>query len=189
MSTPTSDSPDSDSKPETNSDSAGYTSPATNVVGIADRAPREAAGQAASSDTTNAAGSQAATTHAPSDASVASDAADASDSTGAANRTEADAGETGKPSSRKLPVLLFVLLLVSLGANFWQAQQRTSLDAQTAELDLALDRAMERIDSETVRANSAEASLDEIDRSVDNVQERIAELQAALSKLADATAR
>ena len=73
--------------------------------------------------------------------------------------------------------------------NFWQSEQRQSLSRQSADLDLALDQAMERIDSETGRANLAEETLTEIDRSVDTVQERIADLQSALTDLSKAAAR
>ena len=94
-----------------------------------------------------------------------------------------------KSSGRKLPAFLLILLLASVAMNFWQVEQRQGLSQRSVELDLALDRAMERVDSETGRANLAEGTLSEIDRSVDNVQERISDLQSALSNLSKAAAR
>ena len=106
---------------------------------------------------------------------------------------ESDAADTSdahtKGSGRRLPALLAILLLLSVAMNFWQSEQQQNLSRQSAEVDLALDRAMERIDAETGRANLAEETLTEIDRSVDTVQERIADLQSALTSLSEAAAR
>jgi len=92
-------------------------------------------------------------------------------------------------SRSRLPILLFVLLLVSVVLNISQLQQQRTLATQASELETALDGAMARIDEETIRANHAEGTLAEVDRNVDNVQERIAELQSALTDLSKATAR
>jgi uncharacterized protein HemX len=94
-----------------------------------------------------------------------------------------------KRSGGRGTVLLLVLLAMSVAIHFYQFAQQRSDAAQAADVELALDRAMERIDSETIRANQAEGALTEVDRSVDKVQERIADLQSALSELSDATKR
>jgi cell division protein FtsL len=99
-----------------------------------------------------------------------------------------EAPDHRKPQ-RKVAFLLAALLLSSIAINVYLVHQSRRLDAQFEQLDLALDRAMERIDQETVRANLAEGTLSEIDRNVDNVQERIAELQSALTRLSKASAR
>ena len=106
-----------------------------------------------------------------------------------------DANETLRSSpsltnpGRKLVLVLLALLLISVAINLMQAQQQRRAAVQSAEIDLALDHAMQRIDEETIRGNRAEGTLTKIDRNVDNVQERIAELQAALLQLSEATAR
>jgi uncharacterized protein HemX len=92
-------------------------------------------------------------------------------------------------SGRRVTILLLILLVISVGMNFSLAQQQRTTAIRSAELDLALDRAMERIDQETQRANNAEGALAEVDRNVDTVQERIAELQSALSALSKSTER
>ena len=99
-----------------------------------------------------------------------------------------DSPSEQKPS-RRLAIVLLALLLISVAFNVLQAQQQRRSAVQTGETELALDRAMERIDEETFRANSAEGTISEIDRNVDNVQERISDLQSALSKLSEATTR
>lgn len=97
--------------------------------------------------------------------------------------------ENPDESGRRVTILLLILLVISIGMNFSLAQQQRETATRSAELDLALDRAMERIDRETQRANNAEGTLAEVDRNVDTVQERIAELQSALSALSKSTSR
>lgn len=92
-------------------------------------------------------------------------------------------------SSSKLTPLLGVLLLISVGLNFWQSQTQANLETQAGETTVALDRAIERIDLETLRANRAETKISAIDGGVDTVNERILELQAALADLSELTAR
>jgi len=101
----------------------------------------------------------------------------------------ADNSPLEQKRSRKLGIVLLVVLLISVTINVLQAQQRQRAAVQAGEIELALDRAMQRIDAETIRANAAEGTISEIDRNVDNVQERIADLQSALSKLSEATTR
>lgn len=101
----------------------------------------------------------------------------------------ASSSSNSKKARRGWNLLLLVLLLVSVAFNVLQAQQRRESAARSLETQIALDRAIVRIDAETIRANQAEGTLTEIDRNVDTVQERIAELQSALSKLAESVER
>jgi len=126
----------------------------------------------------------------------AADASAVDANEGEASPAHHDSGEESprnapreQKASRKLWIVLLVLLLISVAINVMQAQQRQRAAVQAGEIELALDRAMERIDAETFRANSAEGTISAIDQNVDNVQERIADLQSALSKLSEATAR
>lgn len=86
-------------------------------------------------------------------------------------------------------LILGALLLASLAFNFIQSQGRASLEAQSNEYATALDRTIVRLDEETFRANDAQAKVDAIDANVDNVNARIGELQEALTKLSEITAR
>ena len=86
-------------------------------------------------------------------------------------------------------LILGALLLASLAFNFIQSQGRASLEAQSNEYATALDRTIVRLDEETFRANDAQATIDAIDANVDNVNTRIGELQEALTKLSEITAR
>ena len=94
-----------------------------------------------------------------------------------------------KEGSSKLTLLLGALLFLSVGLNFWQSQNQANMENRASETSIALDRAIERIDSETLRANRAETTISAIDRGVDTVNERIIELQAALADLSTLTER
>ena len=120
-------------------------------------------------------------------ASAHSDPADAEDSESSSDAPVATSSE--KKGSSKLTTLLGVLLFLSVGLNFWQSQNQANLEARGEETIVALERAVERIDVETLRANRAETTLSAIDRGVDKVNERILELQAALSELSQLTER
>ena len=73
--------------------------------------------------------------------------------------------------------------------NLKQSGDVGRLEAERAELQQAVDAAVERIDSETLRANGAEAALDRVDSAVDVVNERVLGLQEALDGLREATVR
>ena len=88
-----------------------------------------------------------------------------------------------------LALVLAGLLLVSVAINLKQSGDVGRLEAERAELQQAVDAAVERIDSETLRANGAEAALDRVDRAVDVVNERVLGLQEALDGLREATVR
>ena len=88
-----------------------------------------------------------------------------------------------------LALVLAGLLLVSVAINLKQSGDVGRLETERAELQQAVDAAVERIDSETLRANGAEAALDRVDRAVDVVNERVLGLQEALDGLREATVR
>lgn len=123
-----------------------------------------------------------------SDTSDASDASDASASE-SSPAAESTAEETGSNRGGLLLLVVAGLLLVSIAINLKQSGDVGRLEAERAELQQALDGAVERIDVETARANGAEAALDRVDRAVDVVNERVLGLQEALDGLREATVR
>lgn len=88
-----------------------------------------------------------------------------------------------------IALVLGVFLLGSFAINLKQSRDVASLEIQNAEFEQALGAAVARIDSETARANGAEAALGRVDNAVDVVNERILGLQEALDGLRAATTR
>lgn len=99
--------------------------------------------------------------------------------------------DTGQSKSRMglIALVLAVLLVGSIAINLKQSRDVATLETQSAEIEQALDAAVERIDVETARANSAESALDRVDGAVDIVNEQVLGLQEALNGLREATAR
>ena len=91
--------------------------------------------------------------------------------------------------TRLVAIVLALLLLLSVGVNFMQARTTARLDAQNKEFEAALNEAVGVIDQETVRANTAESTIAEIDGAVETVNDRIDSLQQALSDLRRMTER
>ena len=92
-------------------------------------------------------------------------------------------------SSRRLTLILLVLLLGSVAFNVWQWQERSALNARSDEFEIALTQAVEKLDQQTVRALDAEGTLSSVDDAMGNVRVRILELQQALDELAGAATR
>jgi len=105
-----------------------------------------------------------------------------------------DATEEAPPSEIRtgtslIALVLAGLLLGSIALNLNQSRQVSNLEARSGEYQQALAAAVERIDSETSRADGAEAALARVDVAVDVVNERVLGLQEALDGLRDATVR
>jgi len=116
------------------------------------------------------------------------------DATGAADEAASTDAEKVEPKASKsgrsmLALVLGVLLLVSVAVNLKQSRDIANLDARSQEYQQALGAAVERIDSESARAEGAEAALDRVDSAVDVVNERVLGLQEALDQLREATVR
>lgn len=88
-----------------------------------------------------------------------------------------------------LLLVLAGLLLGSVAINLKQSRDNSTLEARSQEYQQALAAAVERIDDETARADSAESALDRVDSAVDVVNERVVGLQEALDALRTATVR
>ncbi len=88
-----------------------------------------------------------------------------------------------------LVLILAGLLLGSIAINLKQSRDVLSLETRSSEYQQALAAAVERIDSETARADGAEAALNRVDSAVDLVNERVVGLQEALDGLREATVR
>ena len=108
-----------------------------------------------------------------------------------ANPTQAATAEpqTSSPGRSMLALVLGALLLVSVALNLKQSRDVANLDARSQEYQQALGAAVDRIDSESARADGAEAALDRVDTAVDVVNERVLGLQQALDQLREATVR
>lgn len=107
---------------------------------------------------------------------------------GGAAPASAEARRTGGRSGLTILVLVG-LLLGSIAINLKQSRDVSTLEARSSEYQQALAAAVERIDSETARADGAEAALDRVDGAVDLVNERVLDLQQALDGLREATVR
>ncbi|MGB0621650.1 MAG: hypothetical protein ACPGVZ_19480 [Myxococcota bacterium] len=108
-----------------------------------------------------------------------------------ADGPDSTVGDSTEKKGRSGFVLLVLagLLLGSIAINLKQSRDVANLAARSSEYEQALAAAVERIDSETARANGAEAALDRVDGAVDLVNERVLGLQEALDGLREATLR
>ena len=107
----------------------------------------------------------------------------------AASETEAAEPQASSTGRSLLALVLGALLLVSVAFNLKQSRDIANLDARSQEYEQALGAAVERIDSESARADGAESALDRVDAAVDVVNERVLGLQEALDGLREATVR
>lgn len=107
----------------------------------------------------------------------------------AASETQAAEPQAGNTGRSLLALVLGALLLVSVAFNLKQSRDIANLDARSQEYEQALGAAVERIDSESARADGAESALDRVDAAVDVVNERVLGLQEALDGLREATVR
>ncbi len=97
--------------------------------------------------------------------------------------------EDSKRGAGFIALVLAALLVGSVAINLKQSRDVSVLETRSQEYEQALAAAVERIDSETTRAQSAEAALDRVDSAVDVVNERVLGLQQALDGLREATIR
>lgn len=86
-----------------------------------------------------------------------------------------------------LALVLGLLLAGSIAFNLKQSRDLATLADTNNQFEMALTAAVDRIDVETGRADSAEATLGGIDGAVDTVNERVAALLEALTALSEAT--
>lgn len=87
-----------------------------------------------------------------------------------------------------LALVLAVLLFGSIAINLQQARVTAALNAENQSIEFALNEAVNALDRETARADSAESTLTEIGAAVDTVNDRIESLRQALGELRGATA-
>jgi cytoskeletal protein RodZ len=87
-----------------------------------------------------------------------------------------------------LALVLAVLLFGSIAINLQQARVTAALNAENQSIEFALNEAVNALDRETARADSAESTLTEIGAAVDTVNDRIESLRQALGELREATA-
>ena len=117
---------------------------------------------------------------------------DAQDENTATASADASTGseESKSPARTGLVILILAgLLLGSIAINLKQSRDVAGLESRSTEYQQALAAAVERIDSETSRADGAEAALGRVDSAVDLVNERVVGLQEALNGLREATLR
>jgi hypothetical protein len=88
-----------------------------------------------------------------------------------------------------LALVLGLLLASSVAFNLKQSRTITTLADTNEQFEMALTAAVDRIDVETVRAESAETTLGGIGGAVDTVNERVVSLMEALTALSEATAK
>jgi hypothetical protein len=93
-------------------------------------------------------------------------------------------------SGRGLIVLaLAALLLGSVAINLKQSRDLSVLETRSQEYQQALAAAVERIDTETARAEGAEAALSRVDDAVALVNQQMVGLGQALEQLRRSTQR
>ena len=135
----------------------------------------------AASNLESAAESSVEETTAAEASSLAEEANDASE--------EAPAPKGKKTGSSLLALVLAGLLLGSVAINLKQSREVSNLESRSGEYQQALAAAVDRIDSESARADGAEDALGRVDSAVDVVNERVLGLQEALEQLREATVR
>ena len=88
-----------------------------------------------------------------------------------------------------LALVLGLLLAGSVAFNLKQSRDIATLADTNEQFGMALTAAVDRIDVETIRAESAEATLGGIGGAVETVNERVASLLEALTALSEAAAQ
>ncbi|MFK7898623.1 MAG: hypothetical protein AB8G23_22510 [Myxococcota bacterium] len=125
--------------------------------------------------------------------------AQAGDSGSSADASASNSGSTSAPApaptaqkqsgGKGLAIFLGLLLAGSVAFNVKQSRDLAVLNSTNEQFELALTAAVDRIDVETIRAESAEATLGGIDGAVQTVNERVEGLLEALTALSEATAK
>ncbi len=95
----------------------------------------------------------------------------------------------GRSGMGLLALVLGLLLVGSVAFNLKQSRDIATLADTNEQFEMALTAAVDRIDLETVRAESAESALGGIGGAVDTVNQRVAALLEALTALGEAAAK